>query len=131
MMREREFLECDKDIPRYMPSSRTENPMSQANLRGKFMCSHMPVDCAGIDIILSETLHGIISRRREVASQQTCSEGHQKSGGGGGIRTPETLSGLTVFKTAGFNRSPTPPLPILSHCGGLVEFEVAGGLITP
>ena len=30
-------------------------------------------------------------------------------GGGGGIRTPETLTGLTVFKTAGFNRSPTPP----------------------
>jgi hypothetical protein len=34
-------------------------------------------------------------------------------GGGGGIRTPETLSGLTVFKTAGFNHSPTPPLNIL------------------
>ena len=30
-------------------------------------------------------------------------------GGGGGIRTPETLSSLTVFKTAAFNRSPTPP----------------------
>jgi hypothetical protein len=37
----------------------------------------------------------------------------QQAGGGGGIRTPETLSGLTVFKTAGFNRSPTPPLNIL------------------
>src|SRR5271156_4722109 len=33
----------------------------------------------------------------------------QLRGGGGGIRTHETLSGLTVFKTAGFNRSPTPP----------------------
>ncbi len=31
------------------------------------------------------------------------------SGGGGGIRTPETLAGLTVFKTAAFNRSATPP----------------------
>ena len=30
-------------------------------------------------------------------------------GGGGGIRTHETLSGLTVFKTAGVNRFPTPP----------------------
>ena len=30
-------------------------------------------------------------------------------GGGGGIRTPGTLSGPTVFKTAGLNRSPTPP----------------------
>jgi hypothetical protein len=36
------------------------------------------------------------------------------NGGGGGIRTPETLSSLTVFKTAGFNRSPTPPLPIIT-----------------
>ncbi len=34
------------------------------------------------------------------------------SGGGGGIRTPETLSSLTVFKTAGFNRSPTPPIKL-------------------
>jgi hypothetical protein len=31
------------------------------------------------------------------------------NGGGGGIRTHETLSGLTVFKTAGVNRFPTPP----------------------
>src|SRR5579872_4532621 len=37
-----------------------------------------------------------------------------KTGGGGGIRTPETLSGLTVFKTAGFNRSPTPPSLIIT-----------------
>ena len=38
----------------------------------------------------------------------------RRGGGGGGIRTPETLSGLTVFKTAGFNRSPTPPFLILT-----------------
>src|ERR1019366_388132 len=38
-------------------------------------------------------------------------------GGGGGIRTPETLSGLTVFKTAGFNHSPTPPLLSLTGIG--------------
>jgi hypothetical protein len=37
------------------------------------------------------------------------------SGGGGGIRTPETLSSLTVFKTAGFNHSPTPPFLILTY----------------
>lgn len=35
-------------------------------------------------------------------------------GGGGGIRTPETLSGLTVFKTACFSLSHTPPLR--KHC---------------
>src|SRR5262249_49973029 len=33
----------------------------------------------------------------------------RRIGGGGGIRTPETLAGLTVFKTAAFNRSATPP----------------------
>jgi hypothetical protein len=37
------------------------------------------------------------------------------SGGGGGIRTPVTLSGQTVFKTAGFNHSPTPPFLILTY----------------
>ena len=31
------------------------------------------------------------------------------NGGGRGIRTPGTLAGTTVFKTAGFNRSPIPP----------------------
>src|SRR6266545_3421468 len=31
------------------------------------------------------------------------------SGGGRGIRTPERLAPLTVFKTAGFNHSPIPP----------------------
>ena len=31
------------------------------------------------------------------------------AGGGGGIRTPGTLSGTAVFKTAAFNRSATPP----------------------
>jgi hypothetical protein len=45
------------------------------------------------------------------------------SGGGGGIRTPETLSGLTVFKTAGFNRSPTPPSIILLCGKGLEKIE--------
>ncbi len=34
---------------------------------------------------------------------------HQKKTGGGGIRTPETLSRLTVFKTVAFSRSATPP----------------------
>src|ERR1700719_3838477 len=36
------------------------------------------------------------------------------NGGGGGIRTPGTLAGPTVFKTARFDRSRTPPFPILS-----------------
>ena len=32
-----------------------------------------------------------------------------QTGGGRGIRTPGTLSGTTVFKTVGINRSPIPP----------------------
>ena len=31
------------------------------------------------------------------------------NGGGRGIRTPDTLSGIAVFKTACFNRSHIPP----------------------
>ncbi len=30
--------------------------------------------------------------------------------GGGGIRTPDRLSPMLVFKTSAFNRSATPPL---------------------
>ncbi len=33
------------------------------------------------------------------------------SGGRGGIRTPDGLAPITVFKTAAFNRSATLPLP--------------------
>jgi hypothetical protein len=32
-----------------------------------------------------------------------------ETNGGGGIRTPETLTRLTVFKTVSFSRSDTPP----------------------
>jgi hypothetical protein len=37
-----------------------------------------------------------------------------ENGGGRGIRTPESLSTLTVFKTGAFNRSAIPPFSILS-----------------
>ena len=49
-----------------------------------------------------------------------------RCGGGGGIRTPETLSGLTVFKTAGFNHSPTPPLPSLTGNALALQARKAG-----
>src|SRR3954454_17496274 len=42
------------------------------------------------------------------------SPGCRLRGGGRGIRTPGTLSGTAVFKTACFNRSHIPPLPILA-----------------
>jgi hypothetical protein len=34
---------------------------------------------------------------------------NEANGGGRGIRTPDTLSGIAVFKTACFNRSHIPP----------------------
>ncbi len=36
------------------------------------------------------------------------------NGGGRGIRTPERVTPLTVFKTAGFNHSPIPPFIIVA-----------------
>ncbi len=50
----------------------------------------------------------------------------QKNGGGAGIRTPGTLSGTAVFKTAAINRSATPPFFQFNHeplfkCGAKVN----------
>jgi integrase len=56
------------------------------------------------------------STRRRKPSRKPNKTGYF-DGGGGGIRTHETLSGLTVFKTAAFNRSATPPkIKSLLHC---------------
>src|ERR1039458_5377924 len=38
-----------------------------------------------------------------------------QAGGGRGIRTPERVSPLTVFKTAGINHSPIPPASLLDR----------------
>ena len=49
-----------------------------------------------------------------------------QSGGGRGIRTPERVSPLTVFKTAGFNHSPIPPFIILTDslvCDHVCDYE--------
>ena len=46
------------------------------------------------------------------------------AGGGGGIRTHETLSGLTVFKTAGVNHFPTPPGLIVAYLRILPRSEL-------
>lgn len=67
-----------------------------------------------------------VPRRNSFTRSNPCVRaGPELSGGGGGIRTPETLSSLTVFKTAGFNRSPTPPLLILTHLSGECGFAAA------
>jgi hypothetical protein len=41
---------------------------------------------------------------------RTCLENQGLTGGGRGIRTPERLPTLTVFKTAAFNHSAIPPI---------------------
>src|SRR4029079_15597647 len=40
---------------------------------------------------------------------RTPSHGAHLYGGGGGIRTPDALSDITVFETVAFNHSATPP----------------------
>ena len=59
-----------------------------------------------------------------VTSEVAFGERIRLAGGGGGIRTHETLSGLTVFKTAGFNRSPTPPNRSGSHIVSCVRAQL-------
>ncbi len=49
---------------------------------------------------------------RGAACLKTTHSAHARRGahgGGRGIRTPDTLSGTTVFKTAAINRSAIPP----------------------
>ncbi len=68
------------------------------------------------------------------ASETRINTGCFYYGGEGGIRTPVTLSSQTVFKTAGFNRSPTSPFLIGArgiprgsvnryHCGRMCVFR--------
>ena len=47
--------------------------------------------------------------RGQAASQAAAESSQVESGGGRGIRTPDTLSGTTVFKTVAINRSAIPP----------------------
>src|ERR1700680_2104470 len=62
-----------------------------------------------------ECVGDTIATRQQEACHAAIDQDTKFNGGGGGIQTPETLSGLTVFKTAGFNRSPTPPFLILAY----------------
>ena len=57
-------------------------------------------------VVLLET-KGYATGTRNDGTCETKRKQNTKNGGGGGIRTHETLSGLTVFKTAGVNRFPT------------------------
>ena len=53
------------------------------------------------------------TRHSAIGSSANYLESIRYAGGGRGIRTPERVTPLTVFKTAGFNHSPIPPIPIL------------------
>ena len=48
-----------------------------------------------------------------------------KSGGEGGIRTPGTLSGTSVFKTDCFNRSHTSPRAVISSLPAMPPSQVS------
>lgn len=63
---------------------------------------------AGLPI--KETSLQIFSSLRPAGELQDTAPHSLCSIGGGGIRTPETVAGLTVFKTVPFNHSGTPPL---------------------
>src|SRR5215472_17822306 len=57
----------------------------------------------------SEAEAGVRSRNPDPAKREKEPE---NAGGGRGIRTPDTLSGISVFKTDCFNRSHIPPLTV-------------------
>ena len=62
-------------------------------------------------------LQGADERLKPRLSARTARTG--RSGGGTGIRTPERVSPLTVFKTAAFDRSAIPPQDDY-HCTGSI-----------
>jgi hypothetical protein len=61
----------------------------------------------------------------------TCNYLIYSSGGEGGIRTPDTLSGMPVFKTGAINHSATSPLLQFYYSflrAGRAYFAVGAGL---
>src|SRR5713226_4559433 len=104
----------DSQTPTRMPIVREEDILLLATiLEGKRRHRFSPT--YSFSVTITE------NNRRDRSAKSPRPHGHYLTvvaslftGGGGGIRTPETLSSLTVFKTAGFNRSPTPPPPILT-----------------
>src|SRR6185503_6168106 len=49
-----------------------------------------------------------------------------RTGGGRGIRTPESLSTLTVFKTGAFNHSAIPPVTMVADSRSLYRGRASG-----
>ena len=97
--------------PRVPDASRCDeaNKISQQNAGGQDACN--PCKPAGLDD----------TTQRDATTREN---------GGGGIRTPETLTRLTVFKTVAFSRSATPPtgdalnVHRASTCGSSVSAQV-------
>jgi hypothetical protein len=58
-------------------------------------------------------------------------QGDRLNGGGRGIRTPGTLAGTAVFKTACFNRSHIPPQRGEAEFHCMTTPEIAGGAVAP
>ena len=71
------------------------------DIRLRWRNPNVPRAVVGITMFMVATLRRAWARQRKPIDAWGI--------GGGGIRTPETLSRLTVFKTVAFSRSATPP----------------------
>ena len=69
--------------------------------RGGRTVARLVDDSTSVDVIYSHQDH--------LGSAASCLSCLKSSGGGGGIRTPGTRERSTVFKTAAFDHSATPP----------------------
>ncbi len=63
----------------------------------------------GSPAALTRNFVSLLVPRTRATWLQILSDISAKSGGRGGIRTPDTLAGMAVFETARFNRSRTLP----------------------
>src|SRR5713226_530903 len=108
-------LTMDSQTPTRMPIVREEDILLLAAiLEGKRRHRFPPTYSFGVTITENNRRDRNAKSPRPHGHYLTVLVASLWAGGGGGIRTPETLSSLTVFKTAGFNRSPTPPIVIIT-----------------
>ncbi len=88
------------------PSSRAHGEFATCDLHARTLALHGQDPVSG-----AHRAHPTSSGTRTGATWKSdCQPANVKGGGGRGIRTPDTLSGTAVFKTAAINHSAIPPL---------------------
>src|SRR5579863_170444 len=120
------FAGCNREFPALcerLISHRLENRLDTCQSED---ITHNPIKVLILTRIAERLLP--IQRSRGPASKflgdkWELADSRRPAGGGGGIRTHETLSGLTVFKTAGVNRFPTPPFSIARSILAYAAFD--------